>query len=239
MPLDTGETTRRSASGRRVAIRRRPFFKACVAACSVVLLCSCSHPDTSQVSTRSAAPLGASAPLPGASSPIQHYINTEWSFRIDLPDGWTTSDGFAKSYLANDSWKTFASPDSQGTPIVALVMPGSNSVSDAEIRIGASHAPGAIVNCMQPPAAARPGSVSLHEIQGVPFTAFDAADAAMSHHLKVHAYRAMHNGTCYAIDLLVFGTNPQVYSPPATPPFSDAEAFAAMHEILTSFRFTR
>lgn len=213
---------------------------ACLATCCVLLLCSCSNPEASQApSTRIAAPLDASAPVPGASSPVQRYINTGWGFRIDLPDGWSTSEGFKNSYLANDSWKTFAPPDSQGTPIVALVMPGSNSVTDAEIRIGASNAPGAVANCMQPPQSAQPGNVSLHEIQGVQFTAFKAADAAMSHHLKVHAYRALHNGACYAIDLVVFGTNPMVYSPPATPPFSDAEAFAAMHEVLTSFRFTR
>ena len=59
----------------------------------------------------------------------------------------------------------------------------------------------------------------------------------MSHHLDVHAYRTVRDGACYAIDLLVFGVNPAVYDPPATPPFSDAHAFKAMRETLQSLRF--
>jgi hypothetical protein len=47
----------------------------------------------------------------------------------------------------------------------------------------------------------------------------------------------VHGGACYAIDLLVYGVNPQVYDPPATPPFSDADAFEAMRTVLGSFAF--
>ncbi|HET7223673.1 MAG TPA: hypothetical protein VFI81_10775, partial [Rhodanobacteraceae bacterium] len=72
---------------------------------------------------------------------------------------------------------------------------------------------------------------------GIRFTTFEAADAAMSHHLDVHAYRTVRNGACYAIDLLVFGVNPEVYDPPATPPFSDARAFDKMRAVIRSLRF--
>jgi hypothetical protein len=58
----------------------------------------------------------------------------------------------------------------------------------------------------------------------------------MSHSLDVHSYRAVRRGACYAIDLLVYGTNPQVFDPPATPPFSRAEAFARMRSVLASLR---
>lgn len=118
-------------------------------------------------------------------------------------------------------------------------MPGSNHVTDAEIRIGASHAPDAVTGCLQPPAAVRPGTVAHRQIGGIDFTSFEAADAAMSHRLLVHGYRTVHGGTCYAIDLVVFATNPQVYDPPARPPFGDDEAFARMQPVLDSFRFTR
>jgi hypothetical protein len=53
----------------------------------------------------------------------------------------------------------------------------------------------------------------------------------------VHAFRAVHDGACYAIDLLVFGVNPEVYDPPATPPFSDARAFDAMRAVIRTFAF--
>lgn len=45
------------------------------------------------------------------------------------------------------------------------------------------------------------------------------------------------SGASYAIDLLVYGVNPGVYDPPATPPFSDANAFAAMRTVIQGFRF--
>lgn len=185
--------------------------------------------------------------LPSASGPIaaQHapapghvFASRAWGFRIDVPDGWAVQRGFKPSYLTNGTWKTFAAPDAQGQPIVSLVMPGSNDVSDAEIRIGASRAANEVAACNQPPAAVRPGSVAIRRIHGIRFTTFAAGDAAMSHHLKVHAYRGVRNGTCYAIDLLVFGTNPQVFDPPARPPFSDARAFAAMDAVAQTLRFT-
>lgn len=121
--------------------------------------------------------------------------------------------------------------------MLALTMPGSDKITDAEIRIGASRDARDLHDCTTPPSAVRPGSVETRTIGGAGFTTFEAADAAMSHHLEVHAYRTVRNGACYAIDLLVFGVNPAVYDPPATPPFSDAHAFAAMRGVLQSLRF--
>ena len=121
--------------------------------------------------------------------------------------------------------------------MVPLIVPGSNHIADAELRIGVSRAPAEVQRCTAPPSAMRAGSIATQRINGVPFTTFEAADAAMSHHLDVHAFRVVHDGACYAIDLLVFGVNPQVYDPPATPPFSDAKAFDAMRAVIQTFRF--
>lgn len=167
------------------------------------------------------------------------YANADWGFAIDHPDGWRLARGFPGTYLANGSWRTFADPGSQGTAVVALVVPGSNHISAAEIRIGASTATDAIAHCTQPPSATRPGSVASQDIGGTGFTRFVAEDAAMSHRLRVHGFRTVHDGACYAIDLAVFGTNPDVYDPPATPPFRDNDVFARMQAVLRSFRFTR
>lgn len=147
--------------------------------------------------------------------------------------------GFRGGYLASDSWKTYAAADSQGTPVVSLAVPGSNHVTDAEIRIGASRSPEEVRHCAESPSSVRTGSVGQATINGIRFTRFDAGDAAMSHYLDVHSYRAVHDSTCYAIDLVVFGTNPEVYSPPATPPFTREVAFTKMQAVVRSFRFTR
>lgn len=121
--------------------------------------------------------------------------------------------------------------------MLSLVEPGSNRITDAEIRIGASRAAKEVQGCTTPPSSVRPGSATTRRINGAAFTTFEVGDAAMSHYLHVHAYRAVHDGTCYAIDLLVFGVDPGVYDPPATPPFSDAQAFARMQAVSDSFRF--
>jgi hypothetical protein len=187
------------------------------------------HPGASATAT------DASPAAPAA--PAGTFTSDAWNFRIDVPPGWTVRRDFRSSYLANGAWKSFASPASHGQPVLALTMPGSDKITDAEIRIGASRDARELHDCATPPSAVRPGSVETRTIGGVGFTTFEAADAAMSHHLEVHAYRTVRNGACYAIDLLVFGVNPAVYDPPATPPFSDAHAFAAMRGVLQSLRF--
>lgn len=186
-----------------------------------------------------AAPAATTNTSPAASAGHANaVVSGAWGFRIDVPPGWTVRRDFQSSYLANGAWKSFASPDSHGQPVVALTLPGSNKITDAEIRIGASRDAKEVRDCTTPPAAVRPGSVATRHIHGVAFTTFEAADAAMSHRLKVHTYRTVHGGACYAIDLLVFGVNPAVYDPPATPPFSDAHAFEAMNDALQSLRFS-
>jgi hypothetical protein len=182
-------------------------------------------------------PASAPAGAAGASSMPPAFVDATWGFRIVTPPGWTLRHDFQSSYLANGAWKTFAAPDSRGEPVLSLVMPGSNHVTDAEIRIGASRDPAEVQRCSEPPSAAVAGSLATQRVSGVAFTTFEARDAAMSHHLDVHAWRVVHGGACYAIDLLVFGVNPQVYDPPATPPFSDAQAFEAMRSVLGSFAF--
>lgn len=182
----------------------------------------------------------ASEALPSrtADARVHRWRDATWQVSIDVPPGWTIHHDFSASYLANGAWKTNAGPDSQGSPVVALVAPGSNHITDAEIRIGASKAASEVQRCTTPPAAVRRGSLAHETIGGMDFTTFEAADAAMSHYLDVHSYRAVRRGACYAIDLLVYGTNPQVFDPPATPPFSRAEAFARLRSVLASFRFT-
>jgi hypothetical protein len=185
----------------------------------------------------------ASTPVTGTSAPEipdheNAFVSTAWGLRIDVPQGWTIRHDFQSSHLANGAWKSFASPDSHGQPVLALTVPGSNDITAAETRIGTSRDAKEVHDCTTPPAAVRPGSITTRNVHGVTFTTFEAADAAMSHHLDVHAYRTVRDDACYAIDLLVFGVNPAVYDPPATPPFSDALAFKAMRETLQSLQFT-
>lgn len=216
--------------GRRMHAGVRMSFL--VVSCMALFACSSGRTDN--------APRPQSTPSATASSAPESshaFVSQAWGFRIDVPTGWTLRSDFRSAYLANDAWKTFAAPDSRGEPVLSLTMPGSNHVTDAEIRIGASRDPAEVQRCTAPPSAVVAGSAATQRIDGVAFATFEARDAAMSHRLDVHAFRVVHGGACYAIDLLVFGVNPDVYDPPATPPFSDARAFDAMRAVIRTFAF--
>ena len=140
--------------------------------------------------------------------------------------------------MDSGTWKAYADPDSHGKPILALVLRGSNKITAAELRIGVSTQPREVAHCSGRPSAAV-GASDQATINGTTFTHFHARDAAMSHYLEVQAYRVVHEERCYAIDLWITGTNPQVYDPPATPPFSRADAMRRLHVLLGTFRFNQ
>jgi hypothetical protein len=192
--------------------------------------CSSSHQDAD-------ATVGV-APSESAGN-LQVLESAAFGFRIAYPKGWTARRDFRGGYLANDDWKAYAEPGSQGTPVAALVVPDSNHITNAELRIGVSRGQDEVRACAALPSSARHGSMAQVQIDGAAFVRFDAGDAAMSHYLDVHSYRVVHEGACYALDLLVYGVDPRAYDPPATPPFSKAQAFAAMEGVLRSFQFTR
>lgn len=169
----------------------------------------------------------------------QTFKSADYGIAIAYPDDFKARKGFAGSYLQNGAWKTYAGPHSAGQPIVSLVLADSNDVTDAELRIGASRNKQAVAHCTRPPGSAVPGSEAETTLGGVTFKTFKARDAAMSHYLEVKSYRTVHDDACYAIDLLVYGTNPKVYDPPRKPPFTRKHAFSRLHTALQGFRFTR
>lgn len=183
---------------------------------------------------------GATAPaVDTGAAGEKTFTSARYGIRITYPADLELRRTFKRSYLASGNWKTYAGPDApQGEPVVALVLPGSNSVTAGELRIGASRQPDAVQSCTQPSAAMVRGSKGEVTIYGVPFTTFKARDAAMSHYLVVHSFRGVHDETCYAVDVLVFGTNPQVYDPPATPPFTREQAFARLLPVVDNLQFT-
>lgn len=191
--------------------------------------------STAQPTPTSGAADHASVPPPGT----QRFRSIRLGFYIDYPANMASSVSFDSRYLANDGWKTYAPPDTSGTSVLMLTLPGSNEVTAGELRIGIASDESEVRQCDKPSDAAQPDSRGEADINGTPFTTWKAGDAGMSHYLKVHSYRVVHGAYCYAIDLLVIGTNPEVYSPPKTPPFTHEEAFARLQKALQGFHFTR
>jgi len=167
----------------------------------------------------------------------REVVDAAHGFAIAVPSHMHVRHDFQRDYLPNGAWKSFAGDDSHGAPVLALVLDGSNAVTAAELRIGVGDNAAALAHCLDAPATGVPAQASQVTLAGVAFTRFHAADAAMSHYLDVEAYRAIHAGRCYAIDLLVAGTRPEVYDPPATPPFEREAATRRLREALATFRF--
>jgi len=183
-------------------------------------------------------PSDAAGPTAAASQPA--YAEAGGGIAIRPVAGTQVAQGVQRDYLASPTWKLFAPAESVGTPLAALVLDGSDRVTAGELRIGRSDDATSISSCLEMPAeatgAAAPATV---DIGGVPFTHFTVGDAAMSHYVNAESYRAVHDGACYAIDLVVAGTRPEVYDPPRTPPFSQQEAAARLAEAPKAVYWTR
>lgn len=151
--------------------------------------------------------------------------------------GTTVHRDFKRSYLAMDAWTLYPAAGSAGRPLVALVLDGSNDVTSAEMRIGRSDTASDVQACTTPPAEAT-GTAGTADVGGVRAAHFNSSDAAMSHYLSADSYRVVHGGACYAIDLIIAGTRPEVYDPPRTPPFTQDQAKAALASMLAAVHWT-
>lgn len=170
------------------------------------------------------------APSPPA-GPAPVFADASIGLRLMPVPGTTLERDFDREYLDTDGWKAFAPGDSEGKPLAALVLDGSNDLAAAELRIGSSDSLREAARCLEPPPEAQ-GDPDQVEIGGVAFVHFRAGDAAMSHFLQVEGYRSVRNGRCVAIDLMVSGTRPEVYDPPRKPPFDTGAAVARLHQAL-------
>lgn len=175
---------------------------------------------------------------PPPAAPAPAFVEPAPGIALDAVPGMQLRRDFTRTYLALDGWMLFAAPGSTGTPLAALVLDGSNEVTAAELRLGRSDEAAAVKQCLELPAEAT-GPASTVQIDGMPFTHFSAGDAAMSHYVSAESYRAVRNGRCYAIDLMVAGTRPEVYDPPRTPPFSNEEAQQKLQAALQAVRWLR
>ena len=143
----------------------------------------------------------------------------------------------AKGYFNEGGWRVGVGPDQPGAALLVLRLKGSDEIRTGELRLGASRDEQARAGCTEPAPWARPNSVGEAELDGVAFTTFQGGDAAMNHSRQVHAWRALRDGTCFAIDLVVQGSIGQVYDPPREAPFSETRAFNDLNGLLGGIHF--
>ena len=185
-----------------------------------------------------ASPGATSVPLSERERPRAQFTDEALGIAVLHTPGFTLRRDFHRDWTNTTEWKSYAG-DAPGTPLLALVLDGSNAIIAAELRIGTSNEASATDHCEDIADSAESAASDEVRIDGQPFRHFRAGDAAMSHYVQVDAYRAVRHGRCFAIDLLISGTRPDVFDPPRQPPFDEATARARLQEALSAVRFTR
>lgn len=207
---------------------------AMVSACSPQPAAVVSESSSARAATAPHATAGPAKPVTGKAA-RDGVGESPAEIAVRPVPGTHVAHDFKRGYLTLDAWKLYPPAGSTGKPLVAVVVDGSNEVTSAEMRIGRSDTAADISACAAAPDEAT-GPSDTAVIDGVRFTHFTASDAAMSHYVSAESYRAVHDGACYAIDLIIAGTRPEVYYPPRTPPFTNdaakqrlTAALAAVH----------
>lgn len=170
-------------------------------------------------------------------SGVAIYTDGAYGYAMAVPVGMTLRHAFSRGHMDDGAWKSFAPADSHGISRLALVLDGSNGITAAELRVGVGKDDDALTHCLDVPEGVAVPPSDKVVLDGVSFVHFRAADAAMSHYVNVDSYRTVHAGRCYAIDLRISGTRPEVYDPPATPPFDGAAARQALLAALGGLHF--
>jgi hypothetical protein len=186
---------------------------------------------------REVAPEQEVIPPPAQNDELRVYQNAEYGFSFEYPPELEVGAASA-SYLLPDTWSVFADPENPdaGVPVVSLMYPGSNEVLSAEMRVGVSTDPETVVACTTAPYDGVLAETDT--LNGNQVVALSQSSAAMNHVSHVRAYRIVHDGACYSIERILYGTNPEVYDPPREVPFAQATAESVIDSVSDTFQFT-
>lgn len=165
-----------------------------------------------------------------------HFKNAGYGVAMTYPASLEVTRGFESGYFLQTSWNPDVARDVPGQGLLTLTLPESNKLVTAELRLGVSDDSGALKHCALPDDG-HAGSVSKTVIDGVTFKRRDTRDAGMNHFMSRHAYRGVAHGHCYAIDLIVDGTNPGVYPDNPEPPMSKTAAHQRLAALLDGLSF--
>lgn len=165
---------------------------------------------------------------------LKTYIDESFKFKISYPSSFVVAKSFAGSYLLPTYWNVYAKDEKKGTPIVSFRVPNSDEVLMGEVRIGVTADKDEIKDCFVPPYTV---PIKKLQINGKDFSLFETSDAAMNHFSNVKSYRTIHNNQCFAVDVLIYGSNGDVYDPPKEPPFTRISAENKLEKIIQSFEF--
>jgi hypothetical protein len=182
--------------------------------------------------------LAACVQLPKQQQPeTARFVSNAYGVAMQYPNSLRASRGFAPDYFMDARWNPDAKRDVPGRGLLTLTLPASNKLLTGELRLGASNQAGKSTKACALPGDDHTGATSNIRIDGVDFKRRDTRAAGMSHFLLRHAYRGVAHGRCYAIDLIVHGTNPGVYPGNPEPRMTQQAAFKRLTALLDGLSF--
>ena len=167
-----------------------------------------------QIGTPTAVP----APLPATSSVISKaepqldvYTDDNYGFSVSYPKDLKVENVFKQYYVLSNGWRAGADTQPGEKPLVSFPIYRTESNNSypryfaAEVRIGVSSNPQDVKDCLVDSIF---GAASTTEdINGIDFTVYAIADAAMMQYMGGKSYRTVHNGLCYAVEQLKAGSS--------------------------------
>lgn len=205
------------------------------------------YPKTHWIALTIAALVAASSPLLAESATsgaaleadTAHFTSQTFGITLDYPSSLKVLSQFPSSYLMpQPRWNHRGPLHVPGQALVALELPDSNAVKRGLLRLGASNVPKAVQDCLFTQSEIDrwvPGvnKVRHVRIDDVDFQMVTSGGAAAGHGMSEELYRAVHDGHCIAVDLIVAGS----WAVDEKPAFSTDEAFQRLTELLQGLHF--
>lgn len=164
------------------------------------------------------------------------YRNSEYGVSVSYPYIVQSWQEFRSNFFLDDRWNPDAPQGVQGKGLLTLQLPNSNKLMTGKLRLGASADVNTSNHCTLP-SGGNTSRTSTVKMDGVKFKKREIRDAAMNHFMIRRAYRGVKNQYCYAMDLVVQGTNPGVYPGHPKPPMSREQTMSQLQALLQGIKF--
>ncbi len=151
---------------------------------------------------------------PGAAADLQIFTSAPLGLTLRYPADLAPRDTFTPNSFDRGAWRvSYAADVGPGMRIVAFALPslhasdaGGDSEASAELRIGVSRDPDVVASCLTYGMNSGDNIASdTRTLGGVVFIEVpDNGDGGLQQRISSDDLRAVHDGACYAIDLVQF-----------------------------------
>ena len=145
---------------------------------------------------------------------LKTFASPAWGIALRYPADLAPSETFTPNYFDRGAWRvSYAADVGAGARIVAFALPplrasdaGGDSEATAELRIGASRDPDVVASCLAYGMNSGDNvETAARTLGGVTFTEVpDNGDGGMQQRISSDDLRAVHDGACYAVDLVQY-----------------------------------